>query len=128
MKDNLIKTVQKFLVESANERTRRERLVRFLNHVTGFSGPIKAKYSSSWDHFNGLKGVSDIQSETHENGLVLALIQIAQDPLSDGKGHTVGLNLKEQIIDFLKEFYPGREKEVDRPGAKGTFGGAGVQY
>jgi len=59
---------------------------------------------------------------------VLALIQIAQDPLSDGKGHTVGLNLKEQIIDFLKEFYPGREKEVDRPGAKGTFGGAGVQY
>jgi len=54
MKDNLIKTVQKFLVESANERTRRERLVRFLNHVTGFSGPIKAKYSSSWDHFNGV--------------------------------------------------------------------------
>jgi len=128
MKDNLIKTVQKFLVETADIRTRRERLLAFLNHVTGHSGPIKAKYSSSWDHFNGLKGVSDIQSETHEDGLVNALIQIAQDPLSDGKGHTMGFNLKESIIDFLKQFYPGREKEVDRPGPKGTFGGAGVQY
>ena len=116
MKDNLIQTVREFLVESADVRTRRQRLLAFINQVIGFSGAIKAKYWKTWAHFEGLKGVSDIQSQIHEDGLVEALIELAKDPLSNPKYDprtTVGGNLKEQIIDFLKEFYPGREKEVN---------------
>jgi hypothetical protein len=112
----------------SDEGARRKPLLIFLKQVNGFSGPIKEKYRDLWAHLQSLKGVSDIQSETHENGLVSALIQIAQDPLSDTSDHTAGDNLKEQIVGFLKRYYPGREKEVEPQGSKGSLGGASVRY
>jgi len=104
----------------------KDKLNRLILFAKGISGHYLPKYKDALQHFAGL---DDIRSDQHGEGIVSAMIQIAQDPDSN-KSQSSGYNTKEQIEEFLKRFYPARVKEIgaDMSKAKGGLGAAGVYY
>jgi len=122
---NLINTVRSFLINENADREKLSRLATFANSLSNHSLP---KYKKAMENFKNLRP-ADIKSDQHEEGIVSAMIQIAQDPDSN-KSQSSGYNVKEQIEEFLKRFYPARVKEIgaDMSKAKGKLGPAGVQY
>ena len=122
---NLINTVRSFLITENEDREKLSRLATFANSLSNHSFP---KYKKALDAFKNLRS-DDIKSDQNEEGIVSAMIQIAQDPDSN-KSQSSGYNAKEQIEGFLKRFYPARVKEIDADmsKAKGKLGPAGVQY
>jgi exopolyphosphatase/pppGpp-phosphohydrolase len=124
---NLINTVRSFLLNENAEMEKLSRLATFANTLHNHISTLP-KYKKALETFKGLRS-NDIKGPQHEEGIVSAMIQIAQDPDAN-KSQSSGDNVKEQIEGFLKRFYPARVKEIgaDMSKAKGKLGPAGVQY